>query len=57
MNKVNRIAIGMTVIVRGECTYDIDTGEPNILVRDLAGDEKKTPRRHFLIVKSMFDSI
>lgn len=43
MNKVNRIAIGMTVIVRGECTYDIDTGEPNILVRDLAGVEKKTP--------------
>ena len=43
MNKANRIAIGMTVIVRGECTYDIDTGEANILVRDLAGVEKKTP--------------
>ena len=41
MNKVNRIAVGMIVTVRGECTYDIDTGELYILVRDLAGADKK----------------
>lgn len=41
MNKVNRIAVGMIVTVRGECTYDIDTGELYILIRDLAGADKK----------------
>ena len=43
MNKVNRISLGMTITVRGECTDDIDTGELYILVRDIAGVEKKAP--------------
>lgn len=36
MNNITRITVGMAVTVRGECTYDTDTGELYILVRDLA---------------------
>lgn len=35
VRKVNRLTAGMTVTVRGECTYDTEAGEMYILVRDL----------------------
>lgn len=34
MNNISRFTVGMAVTVRGECTYDTDTRELYILVRD-----------------------